>query len=136
MSADLTLYPLQLIAPQIVCSWPRAPPNLAARRCASLAADAEPDTDICINSGCSVLLDVNHVHVSANNIGFDAQAYLAAFPAALVTEIHLAGHTQDPTYGAALLVDSHDAPGDAAVWALYERLIARIGRRPTLRSIS
>jgi uncharacterized protein (UPF0276 family) len=34
--------------------------------------------------------------------------------------------------GEALLVDSHDAPVAPAVWRLYERLIARIGPRPTL----
>jgi uncharacterized protein (UPF0276 family) len=34
--------------------------------------------------------------------------------------------------GARLLVDSHDAPIAPAVWSLYERLIARIGARPTL----
>ena len=31
-----------------------------------------------------------------------------------------------------LLIDSHDAPVDAAVWALYRQLIERIGPRPTL----
>jgi hypothetical protein len=49
-----------------------------------------------------------------------------------VQEIHLAGHTSDPSLGAALLIDSHDAPIDPAVWGLYERLVARIGPRPTL----
>lgn len=83
-------------------------------------------------SGCRLLLDVNNVHVSANNLGFDARAYLDGFPAEHVTEIHLAGHSRDPALGAALLVDSHDSPIDAAVWSLYERLIARIGPRPTL----
>jgi hypothetical protein len=34
--------------------------------------------------------------------------------------------------GDALLIDSHDAPVAPEVWALYERLIARIGPRPTL----
>ena len=47
-------------------------------------------------------------------------------------KIHLAGHTPDPLLGQALLVDSHDAPIAPSVWALYERLIARIGPRPTL----
>ncbi len=89
-------------------------------------------TELARRTGCSLLLDVNNVYVSANNIGFDAQSYLAAFPAALITEIHLAGHTQDAQLGAALLVDSHDAPVDPAVWALYERLIARVGPRATL----
>lgn len=45
-------------------------------------------------------------------------------------EIHLAGHSQDEAF--ALLIDSHDAPVDAAVWALYRQLIERIGPRPTL----
>ena len=83
-------------------------------------------------TGCRLLLDVNNVFVSARNIGLSAEAYVDAFPGALVDEIHLAGHTADPAFGPALLVDSHDAPVDAAVWALYERLIARIGPRPTL----
>lgn len=83
-------------------------------------------------SGCQLLLDVNNVHVSANNLGFEAQAYVDTFPAVLVAEVHLAGHSIDPELGASLLVDSHDAPIDPAVWSLYERLIARIGPRPTL----
>ncbi len=83
-------------------------------------------------SGCALLLDVNNVFVGANNLGYDAAAYIDAFPADLVEEIHLAGHTPDPERGAALLIDSHDAPVDTRVWTLYERLIARIGPCATL----
>ena len=83
-------------------------------------------------TGCGLLLDVNNVYVSARNRGFSAEAYIDAFPADAVMEIHLAGHTPDPLLGQALLIDSHDAPVAPAVWALYERLIARIGPRPTL----
>ncbi len=83
-------------------------------------------------TGCGLLLDVNNVYVSASNLGGSAEAYIDAFPGASVMEIHLAGHTPDPNLGAALLVDSHDAPVAPAVWALYARLIARIGARPTL----
>jgi len=83
-------------------------------------------------TGCRLLLDVNNVFVSARNLGLSAEAYVDAFPGALVEEVHLAGHTADPSLGTALLVDSHDAPVDPAVWSLYERLIARIGPRPTL----
>ena len=46
-------------------------------------------------------------------------------------EIHLAGHSTDPG-GAALLIDSHDAPVAEPVWTLYQRLIQRAGPRPTL----
>lgn len=83
-------------------------------------------------TGCSLLLDVNNVFVSANNLGFSAEAYIDAFPGEQVAEIHLAGHAEDPDLGRALLIDSHSAPVADQVWALYERLITRIGLRPTL----
>ncbi len=83
-------------------------------------------------TGCGLLLDVNNVFVSAHNLGTSAEDYLDAFPVALIAEIHLAGHSVDLTPATPLLVDSHDAPVAGAVWALYERLITRIGPRPTL----
>lgn len=83
-------------------------------------------------SGCGLLLDINNVHVSACNLGFDAAGYLDRFPAEAVMEVHLAGHTPDPVHGEALLVDSHDAPVAPAVWALYSRFVERAGSRPTL----
>lgn len=89
-------------------------------------------SELASRTGCRLLLDVNNVHVSANNLGFDARSYVDSFPAELVAEVHLAGHSTDPELGARLLVDSHDAPIDPVVWSLYERLIARIGPRPTL----
>ena len=81
-------------------------------------------------TGCGLLLDINNVAVSAHNLGFDAAAWLDAFPAALVGEIHLAGHSPDPTLE--LLIDSHGAPVSPEVWALFERFVARAGSRPTL----
>jgi len=89
-------------------------------------------TELARRTGCGLLLDVNNVYVSARNLGCEPESYLDAFPAGFVEEIHLAGHSIDPSFGDALLIDSHDAPVDDAVWALYERLVARIGPRPTL----
>jgi uncharacterized protein (UPF0276 family) len=89
-------------------------------------------SELARRTGCGLLLDVNNVFVSARNLGGSAQAYLDAFPGESVMEVHLAGHAPDPELGAALLVDSHDAPVAPEVWALYERLVARIGPRPTL----
>lgn len=83
-------------------------------------------------TGCRLLVDVNNVYVSARNVGLDAEAIVDAFPAGAVAEIHLAGHAADPALGEALLVDTHDSPVAPAVWALYERLVMRIGARPTL----
>lgn len=89
-------------------------------------------SELARRTGCGLLLDVNNVHVSAHNLGFDAPGYLERFPAAQVMEIHLAGHSRDPLLGDQLLIDSHDAPVAPEVWALYHALIARIGPRPTL----
>jgi len=83
-------------------------------------------------TGCGLLVDVNNVFVSANNLGFDAARYLDALPAAAIGEIHLAGHTPDPNLGDRLLVDTHGAPVAEAVWTLLDRLIGRIGPRPIL----
>jgi uncharacterized protein (UPF0276 family) len=83
-------------------------------------------------TGCGLLPDVNNVLVSACNLGFQAEAYIDAFPGERVVEIHLAGHTQDPALGDGLLIDSHDAAVAPEVWSLFERLIRRIGPRPTL----
>ena len=83
-------------------------------------------------TGCGLLLDVNNVHVSAHNLGFDPVAYLDAVPAGLIGEVHLAGCAPDPQWGEALLIDSHAAPVSEDVWALYARLIARVGAKPTL----
>lgn len=84
-------------------------------------------------TGCGLLLDVNNVHVSAANLGFDPVSYLMAFPADLVGEVHLAGHAVEAAGdGSRLLIDTHDRRVDAAVWDLYERLVARIGPVPTL----
>ena len=84
-------------------------------------------------SGCGLLLDINNAHVSAVNHGFDAQAYIDAFPAAAVEEIHLAGHAMgDDGEGGRLLIDAHDRPVDKAVLALYRRFLLRAGPRPTL----
>lgn len=83
-------------------------------------------------TGCGLLLDLNNVHVSANNLGADPRDYLAAVPADLIGEIHLAGFAPDPVHAQALLIDTHDAPVSDAVWSLYAEIVARIGPRPTL----
>ena len=89
-------------------------------------------TNLAARTGCGLLVDVNNIWVSAANLGFSAEARIDAIPAGIVGEIHLAGHRPDPDPASALLIDSHDAPVCPAVWRLYERLIARIGPRPTL----
>lgn len=86
--------------------------------------------ELCRRAGCGLLVDVNNVVVGSHNVGFSAEDWLDALPGALVGEIHLAGHSADENLP--LLIDSHDAPIDERVWSLFDRLIARIGPKPTL----
>ncbi|MBC6438363.1 MAG: DUF692 domain-containing protein [Rhodobacteraceae bacterium] len=84
-------------------------------------------------TGCGLLLDVNNVFVSASNQGWDAHAYIDAFPLAAVGEVHLGGHDADADDDARpLLIDSHGQKVAAPVWELYRYTIARAGARPTL----
>ncbi len=83
-------------------------------------------------TGCGLLLDVNNVHISAVNHGFDAASYIDAFPMQHVGEFHLAGFAEDcDGSGARLLIDDHGCPVGDVVWELYRRAFAR-GRAPTL----
>ncbi|HEY8122613.1 MAG TPA: DUF692 domain-containing protein [Myxococcota bacterium] len=94
----------------------------------STIAEAEFLARLCEAADCALLLDVNNVHVSAVNLGFDATAYLDALPADRVVQIHLAGHSR----AGASLIDTHDAPVAAEVWALYDRALQRCGPVATL----
>jgi len=96
-----------------------------------------PETEflarLCEQTQCGLLLDVNNVYVSAKNMGWNAADYLADVPAALVSEIHLAGHTlKTLENGAEICIDDHASQVTPAVWDLYSGLIGRIGARPTL----
>lgn len=89
--------------------------------------------EIARRTGCGLLLDVSNVLVSATNHGFDARAYLDAFPLDNVGEIHLAGFAEaEDDAGHLVLIDAHDSPVRDHVWRLYREVIARRGPTPTL----
>ncbi|MEZ5827026.1 MAG: DUF692 domain-containing protein [Hyphomicrobiales bacterium] len=84
-------------------------------------------------TGCGLLLDVNNVFVQATNHDFDPGAYIDAFPAEYVGEIHLGGHDDDEDDdGSPLLIDDHGREVADPVWALYAHALARTGAKPTL----
>ncbi|MND95509.1 hypothetical protein D3C80_877650 [compost metagenome] len=84
-------------------------------------------------TGCGLLLDINNVYVTCMNHRRDPVAYLTALPLHAVGQIHLAGSSIDADeLGHRLLIDSHSAPIDDAVWALYRLVLQRIGPVPTL----
>lgn len=83
-------------------------------------------------AGCGLLLDVNNIHVSATNLGFDAGDYLARMPLERTGEIHLAGHASRHSGGRDLLIDDHGSPVRPAVWSLFEAALALTGPVPVL----
>lgn len=95
-------------------------------------SEAEFITEIASRSGAGLLLDINNIYVNAINHDFAAEDFIDAIPAALVQEMHLAGHSRQIFDGNEILVDTHDAPVPDAVWRLYERALGRFGKVPTL----
>ncbi len=80
------------------------------------------------HADCMILLDVNNIHVSARNIGFDSSDYLAGIPGDRVAEIHLAGFEDHGTH----YLDAHSREISNDVLDLYKRAVEHFGARPTL----
>jgi uncharacterized protein (UPF0276 family) len=83
-------------------------------------------------AGCGILLDVNNVYVSCRNHGWDALEYLQGIAVDRVGEIHLAGHTVNRVSGQDILIDTHNRPVCAEVWALYQTALQLMGAKPSL----
>ncbi|MGO9830593.1 MAG: DUF692 domain-containing protein [Myxococcaceae bacterium] len=84
--------------------------------------------EVARRADCGILLDVNNIYVSAQNHGFDAEAYLQAIPVDRVGQFHLAGYADKGTH----LLDTHDSPVTDPVWALYREAVRRFGPVTTL----
>jgi uncharacterized protein (UPF0276 family) len=84
--------------------------------------------EVAARTDCLLLLDVNNVHVSARNHGFDPRAYFDAIPWRRVREVHLAGHSDHGDH----VVDTHDREVADAVWDLYREALRRCGPVATL----
>lgn len=83
-------------------------------------------------SGCGILLDINNLYVNSVNQGFDPADYIAAIPAKLIEEIHLAGFSVQKVEDREILIDTHNQRVWSPVWELYERTVAWCGPVPTL----
>lgn len=75
-----------------------------------------------------ILLDVNNIHVSAHNHGFDPLDYLDGTPGERVWQFHVAGHSRQ----GALLIDTHDHAVPDPVWSLYTEAVRRFGAVSTM----
>ncbi|MBW2716062.1 MAG: DUF692 domain-containing protein [Deltaproteobacteria bacterium] len=89
----------------------------------STIPEAEFLAELAERADCGLLLDINNVHVSAVNLGFDSRAYLDAIPAHRVGQVHLAGFSDLGTH----LFDTHSRPVSEEVWDLYRYALGRIG---------
>jgi hypothetical protein len=112
-------------------------PATYVRYRSSSIAETDFLAELARRTGCGLLLDLNNVHVSATNHGFDAMAYVAAFPLALVGEIHLAGCAEiaaktEGGDGGRLLIDTHDRAPAPECWELYRQVLRATGPSPTL----
>lgn len=95
--------------------------------------EAEFLTELCRQTGCRILLDVNNIFVSCCNHGWDATLYLNKIPKDLVKEIHLAGHSfKDLSNHFRMRIDTHDQKVCHEVWELYGLAIRRFGPQFTL----
>jgi uncharacterized protein (UPF0276 family) len=72
-------------------------------------------------TGCGWLCDVANLHTNAVNHGVDIDATFEHWPWDRLVQIHYAGGR----WRDGVLIDSHDAATSAAVWALYDRIVAR-----------
>lgn len=104
--------------------------NVSSYLCFTHSTMEEADflAELADSAGCSILLDVNNVYVSAFNHRFDARDYIDRMPADRVAQLHLAGHSDLGTHK----LDTHDAPVCPEVWELYRYTIERLGPVPTL----
>ena len=85
-------------------------------------------SEVARRADCAILLDVNNIYVSAVNHGFDPLEYLRGVPQERVRQFHLAGHSDMDGH----LIDTHDHPIVAPVWALYREAVAHFGPVPTM----
>ena len=85
-------------------------------------------SEVVRRSGCYLLLDINNVHVSGTNHGWDPHEFLRRIPHERVRQIHLAGYSNRN----GLLVDTHGAAVTEPVWNLFEWYIRTYGPVPSM----
>ncbi len=96
-------------------------------------AHADMDTaeflsELARRTGCGLLVDLNNLHVSATNNGFDPRVFLRALPAASVRQFHLAGYDRAGEF----LLDTHATLVSPEVWKLFELGLSLFGPTSTI----
>ena len=98
----------------------------------STMTEVEFLAELARRTGCRLLCDVSNVFLSGHNMGYDPYAYIDAFPAAAVAEMHLGGFTAeaDERRRDEVLIDTHATAIAEPVWRLYAHALRRFGQRP------
>jgi len=91
--------------------------------------EAEFLSRVALESGCSLLLDVNNVYVNAFNHKYDPYAFLQSIPLDKVSYIHIAGHEK---VADDLIIDTHAQAIIPPVYQLLEWVVERIKPVPIL----
>lgn len=85
-------------------------------------------TELTQRTGCTLLVDLNNLHVNQLNHGHDAWALLTKLPFASISQWHLGG----PTEVDGAWIDTHANTVPEAVWSLYDMAIDAVGPKPTI----
>jgi uncharacterized protein len=86
-------------------------------------------TSVLETSDAGLLLDVNNVYVNGLNHGTDPGLFIRSLDLSRVVEIHVAGHTRQPS---GLVLDTHGAPVADPVLELLELTLRLAGPKPVL----
>ena len=86
-------------------------------------SDEMPEADfineVCRQTGCGLLLDLNNVDVNSQNHKFNAIEFINKLNIQNVRQIHLAGPSQEEGF----VFDTHSSPVPNSVWDLYKYFI-------------
>ncbi len=85
-------------------------------------------TELTQRTGCTLLVDLNNLHVNQLNHGHDAWSLLTKLPFASISQWHLGG----PTEVDGAWIDTHANTVPEAVWSLYDMAIDAVGPKPTI----
>jgi uncharacterized protein len=94
----------------------------------STLSEAQFLNELCLQTGCGILLDVNNLYVNQQNHGEQITSYLAALDPNNVWQMHLAGFSQQQGY----LLDSHSDIVCEQVWFWYQKALALFPQVPTI----
>jgi uncharacterized protein (UPF0276 family) len=90
-------------------------------------SEAEFLNELCSRTGSGILLDINNLYVSSQNLNYNAKEFIETINSSYIKQCHLAGHTGNEHR----LIDTHSAKVIDEVWCLYKFTLDKIGAIPT-----